>query len=141
MPANQKKDLDRLQRLIERDGLTSCMNHTKWQAAFAAVQAVSGYTPKFRARLVTGDDDPQDRWDGSFPWHVPTHQFIEWLELDPVVRVRRGQLLPDAREDFTQVLSQALLDTRVPFSLENGVLRIWGYLRPGCAPRFVTSTV
>lgn len=140
MPTDeQAKQRERLHRRIQREGLTSCMNDTRWRAVLAAIQAVSGYSAHFRARLVTDAEDPPDRWDGSFPWHVPAPEFIEWLELDPVVRTPRGQLLPDAREDFTRALTRALLEARAPFSIEGGALRIWGYLRPGASPRFVTS--
>jgi hypothetical protein len=135
--AEQVKRRERLRDRVEREGLTSCMNDTKWAAVLAAIQAVPGYSTRFRVRLVTDRDDPPDRWEGSFPWHVPTAEFIEWLELDPVVRTPRGKLLPDAREDFSQAITQALRKVRAPFSVENGTLRIWGYLRPGTSPAFV----
>lgn len=89
--------------------------------------------------MVTDQHEPSGQWDGDFPWHVPTPEFIEWLEFDPVVRTPRGRLVADDCEDFTQLLSQALLDARIPFSIEDGALRIWGYMRPGVSPNFVRS--
>src|SRR6185369_17015551 len=106
----QLRDLERLKRYVEANQLTSCMNDTKWTEALSAVSSVSGYQPRFRVRMVLDEDDPRrDRWDGSFPWHVPTHVFIEWLEVDPIVRTRRGHLVADAIEDFSAPLRAALL--------------------------------
>lgn len=138
----QKRDLDKLRRRVERERLTSCMNDTKWDAAISAVRSVPGYRATFRVRMVTeseGDLRHGMYWSGDFPGHVPTLQFIEWLELDPLVRTRRGALVEDATEDFTRPLMVALLQARIPFSLENGMIRVWGYTRPGESPDFVRA--
>lgn len=136
----QTHDLKRLQTCIEVKQVASCMNETRWAAALSAISSVPGYRPRFRVRILTDEHDPPaDHWDDSFPWHVPTHVFIEWLELDPVVRTRRGQLLADSLEDFSAPLRVALLVGRVPFSIEGGSIRIWGYLRPGNVPTLVTA--
>jgi hypothetical protein len=136
--AEQKKDLERLQRYIQREGLTSCMNDTKWDAAVRAIQSVPRFSPRFRARCVKDQQGVFPKpWDGSFPWHVPTFKFIEWLELDPILRTPLGHLLANACEDFTEQLCHALSAAHVPFSIEDGAIRIWGYLRPGSSPRFV----
>lgn len=130
---------ERLRRYITRERLASCMNDSKWRAAISAVGSVAGYRARFRVRMVTDQNESPDQWDGSFPWHIPTPASIEWLELDPVVRTPRGQLIDDACKDFTELLSQALLQARIPFSIEAGMLRIWGYIRPGTSPNFTES--
>jgi hypothetical protein len=136
----QGHDRERLARYIEVEQITSCMNNTKWAEALSAISSVPGYQPRFRARMLLDEGDPRgDQWNGSFPWHVPTRVFIEWLELDPVVRTPRGQLVADEIEDFSAPLTAALLGIGVPFSIEDGAIRIWGYLRQGTLPTFVTA--
>ena len=136
---DQQKDIDRLHRYIEREGLTSCMNATKWRAAIAVVASVADYHPRFRVRCVMDQHEPTKHWDGSWPWHVPSPVAIEWLELDPGVQTV-GVFVPVVGKDFTQQLSQALLQAHIPFSIEGRALRIWGYIRPGASPKFVRSS-
>jgi len=139
MTPEQQKDLDRLHRRINERGLASFMNDTKWKSAIMALQSISGYQVKFRTRLVTDSNDPPNHWEGGFPWHVPIFEFIEWLELDSIVRTKRGNLLADHEENFEPAIARALVQARIPFSLESGTVRIWGYVQPGSMPKFIEA--
>lgn len=131
--------LQDLRRCVEQEQLTSCMNDTKWRRAISALESISGFRPSFRVRCITDSSDPPRQWDHFFPYHIPTHAHIEWLEIDPVVRTHRGHLVADGEQDFTSAVARALCAARIPFSLEAGAIRIWGYIRPGADPVFVTD--
>jgi hypothetical protein len=120
---DQDKDRERLDRYIARAGLVSAMNNTKWRAAIGALTSIPDFHPRFRVRCLRDPDTSEPRWDASFPWHVPTFVWIEWLEVDPVVVTQHhGQ-------DFTGLISSALEAVHVPFYIVDGAVRIAGYLR------------
>jgi hypothetical protein len=132
------EDLQRLRQYVAEHGLTSCMNDTKWREAISALRGIPGFYVRFRARSVRDGLDEVPSTQSSFPWHVPSpHAHLEWLEVDPIVRTRRGALIADDTRDFTAAVIQSLKTAGVPISLEGGLIRIWGYLRPGSAPRFL----
>lgn len=127
----QARDRKALLRTVETEQLTSYMNRTRWKACIAAISSIPGYSARFRVRCVGDRQDPQS-WDGSFPWHIPHFVSIEWLEFDPIVRSRRGALVTDICADHTADIVAALLQARIPISLEStGAVRVWGYVRPG----------
>ena len=128
---DQLRDAERLRRYIRRSSLTSCMNDTKWREAIAAIGSISGFRPRFRIRCVRDRADHDPPLEASFPWHVSTYVEIEWLDLDPVVRVRQGAIAPDRVRDFSTELIAVLKAVPVPVSIEDGLVRIWGYLRAG----------
>jgi hypothetical protein len=116
------KDLERLQRYIERHGLASHMNDTKWRAAIRALLGISSYRPAFRVRCVRDTSEPSKRWELSFPEHVPTFAQIEWLD---VCRTTSSQHNCDVSE---QIIS-ALQTAHVPFVERDDAIRIIGYTR------------
>lgn len=136
MTPEQQKARDGLRRRIIDRGLSAFMSNTKWNRAFEALQSIAGYRARFRTRLVIDQKDPSESWVEGFPFHVPTLSFIEWLEFDPIVRTKRGALLSDIETNFTLEIQRAFLGARIPFSMENGAIRIWGYVQSGSAPKF-----
>jgi hypothetical protein len=130
------RDHRRLQRnaLIERERLSSCMNTTKWDEIVPIMQ----WGLAMRVRMI--DDppgeplpDPRDTWEslGNASW-------IEWLEFCPVRTVqRRGLLDPEIVGDETEHLLTVLRAINAPTSIEDGWIRVWGYLRPGTAPSWI----
>jgi hypothetical protein len=127
----QQKDVQRLARYIEREQLVSLINDTKWREAIQAIQTVAGYVPRFRVKDLRGPEPSDNAWDGSFPYHVPRpFNVIEWLELEPRVRILRGQLVAAQVTDYTEALIAALRAISVPFEQRGPYIRIWGYSRP-----------
>jgi hypothetical protein len=118
----QIKDLERLQRHIERNGLACHMNDTRWRAAIRALLGVSDYRPAFRVRCVRDTSEPNEHWDRSFPEHVPTFVQIEWLE---VCRTTSSQPSHDVSEQIISALQAA----HVPFVERDDAIRIIGYTR------------
>jgi hypothetical protein len=113
------KRKDPLRRALEEQGLTSAMNATRWRAAIAALRAIENFSVRFRVKSVL-EKKASTHWETSFPWHVPTRETIEWLEIDPITL---GQV------DFTEAITQALRGARAPFTVVAGKIRILGYLR------------
>jgi hypothetical protein len=129
----QRKDVERLLRYIEREQLIALMNDTKWREVIAALGHILNFPIRFRVQCLRSDASPT--WDSSFPWHVPQpYNVIEWLDIDPIAHYHRGQLIPDATIDFTEQVVQALQSVSVPFSYEGPFIRVWGYARPNTAP-------
>lgn len=135
MTDEQRKDAERLRGAIEREQLVSVMNDTKWCEAIAVLQELEGIAIAFRVKTVRGAAPSTSAWEHSFPWHLPRPwETIEWVDINPIVRYRRGQLLADEEVDFTEQIVQALRSVYVPFSYEETAIRIWGYVRPGEMP-------
>ena len=134
MTADQQQDRERLARYISRESLVSVMNETKWQEAIQALRGAIG-SVRFRVKELRGSEPPADRWESSFPDHLPhPYKHIEWLEVDPVVRLPRGALLAPAVRDCTQAAEEALRRSSVPFQCTDGVIRLQGYLRSARPP-------
>lgn len=130
-----QRDIDakRLDRYIEREQLVSMMSTTKWRKALAAIDALSDYHPRFRVKCLREAESPT--WDTSFPYHVPhPYKVIEWIEFDPIVRYRRGQLLADKLVDCSESIMTALQKIQVLYETTETGLRIWGYVRPTARP-------
>jgi hypothetical protein len=133
----QKRDWLRTQRYIKREQLRSVMNDTKWSEAIEALDAIPNFRISFRAKTLREEAPRPGHWEGFFPLHVPTREYIEWLEIDPIQRIYGGALVDDVLIDRADEVMQALRAVHVPFSREGTAIRIWGYTRPGANPEFV----
>jgi hypothetical protein len=131
MTQNRIEDQSRLQRYIEREQLRALMNDTKWEEAVQALMGIDGFFCQFRVKSVRDPEPAPGHWEGSFPWHLP-HPYanIEWLEIDPIVRLHRGHLVAAETVDYTGQIIQALQSIGVSVELEGHAIRILGYLRP-----------
>jgi hypothetical protein len=127
----QREDLRRLRHYIEREDLRRIMNNTKWREAIAVVRALQPeFWVQFRARWVSQRSQPT--WEGSFPWHLPSPWLgIEWLDIKTVVTVPRRPGQETYTVDRTDEILSGFRSCNVPFTYADGVVRIWGYLRPG----------
>lgn len=131
LTADQAKDIERNDRYIAREGLVSLMNATKWREAEEAIVTIMGRWPGWRAEIVR-DGKPTERFDPDYyHFHAIPRKLIVYLEID-VVRQCSG--FPPA--DHTEPIAAALKTLGVPFTREEGCLRIWGYARPGAFPTF-----
>lgn len=131
MTPEQEKDAVRLRRYIEREQLYPVMNNTKWREAIEVLVAIKDFQIRFRVKcLRDADDPPINHWDGSFPYHIPRlFKGVEWLDIDPLMKIHRGQLVAPEIRDFTAAVIQALNSKNVPFVQMGEVVRIYGYTR------------
>lgn len=130
MTPEQKKNAERLRRYIEREQLYPVMNNTKWREAIDALVSIKGFAIHFRVKCLRGAEPSMDYWGGSFPEHIPyPYKVIEWLDIDPLMKLHRGQLVAPEIRDFTEEVQQALSSKNVPFVQMGDVIRIYGYTR------------
>ena len=121
--------------LIETDFSASLMNDTKWERLLAGIDSIPMH-PHFRVKVIDGPE-PTDSWERSWPYHLPTpYLCIEWLDLSPLIRRQRGQLVADEITDRSPELERAIRAAGVQFTREGHAFRIWGHLRPGTSPDF-----
>ena len=109
----------KLARLMASGDLIPVMNDTKWRELVAELRACPELKPQFRKKDVFAVDGYVSNWDGEFHYHIHPVETIEWLEL---------------RSGSPSWLSSCLSKHSIPFSLEGGTPRVWGYTRPGQQP-------
>jgi hypothetical protein len=127
--ADQEKDAERLERYIEREQLVSSMNDTKWRELQAAMASVAPYPPRYRVKCLRMLEPHVESWERDWSTHLPTYKAIEWVDIDPIRRERRGQLLKDLETDQTDELIELLRKHSIPFEPNSPYLRIYGYRR------------
>lgn len=133
----QERDETRLRRRIERLRLTSVMNDTKWGRLLELLEDF--YPCGMRRKDVGEDAPPPDRDDSDIYHMLGRWEHIEWIELDAVSVTPRGALIKPEVHDRNDELRAALLAASIPFSVENGKTRIWGYLAPGASPNWAAA--
>ena len=119
-PRPSESDMNRLAVMISRGELHPVLNHTKWTELRAEMlTAPPEQHPQFRARSVFAPPDFCTDWDGEFYYHVHPVADLEWMELQAT---------------STDWLLGILRRHSIPHSIEDGVVRVWGYTRPGPQP-------
>jgi hypothetical protein len=119
LPRLGEHDKRKLDRLLTSGELLPVMNNTKWGELVAAMQESPQQQPEFRVRGVLANGDFVADWDGEWHYHINPVAEIEWVEL---------------RANSEQWLVTMLNAHSIPYSLEAGVVRVWGYVRPGAQP-------
>ena len=126
---DQQKDAERLARHIQREQLVSCMNDTKWGELRAAMASVAPNPPRYRVKCLRDAAPSPEGWERDWRNHLPSFKTIEWVEVDPIHRTRRGQLLKDIERDMTDDIVSLLRGHSIPFEHSTGHLRIYGWRR------------
>ena len=117
---------------LEAEQLASVLNDTKWEAIANAMGAFRP-SPNWRCKEISASE-PGD-WDGDWCYHIRPFHTIEWLEIGFVPgRYPPPPLTASEWADAEERLRATLSALGVPFSLERGIVRVWGYTRPGAQP-------
>jgi hypothetical protein len=119
---------------IEREGLASLMNDTKWRQLVFTLEA-HWDCPRWRVKRLTAAEP--DIYHGDYEPHLYGMEWrsVEWLDLDPIVTVSEGKLFPKhVVANHTPAIEKALRSVYAPFSHEGDLIRVWGYARPGKFP-------
>jgi len=134
---DQFKDCERLERYIVRNSLISVMNNTKWEKLRTLMLEETERQPAWRVRCLRDKQETEPQWGGDWRYHLPEYKYIEWLEIYPINKERRGHVLPDRVTDNTEYFTSLLKCRSIPFSIEGESIRIWGYQWPGQTVEFV----
>jgi len=127
MTVEQQKAIERLERYIQREQLVSFMNDTKWSRLQTEMARVQPAQPQYRVKCLQ-DSEPSG-WERDWSTHLPLYKWIEWVDIDPVYRERRGVLVPDLERDRSSELIDLLHEHSIPYELDSGYIRVYGYRR------------
>jgi len=98
--------------------LTSVLNGTKWDRLFRALEEIRD-SLDFRRKDIRDGFSDAPAWESDIYHVFGLSQFIEWVEI---------------RSADSRKLIDTIRLAGIPFEkVETGV-RVYGYLRPGCAP-------
>lgn len=125
-----------LLKIINERQLVSVMNSSKWRKFIEAITSISDFEPLVRYRLITNaviDGFSLVWWDEI----LEISSTIQWLEVDPKRYEKGGRLLPDTETDFSREIQETLNCTSVPYTIEKGLFRIWGYIEQSEHPDFL----
>lgn len=128
MTADQQRDAERLERYIRREQLVSVMNNTKWRELQTAMAGVRPAQPQYVVKDLQSTKPTRER---DWTYHLGLYKSIEWVDIDPVYRERRGALLPDLEHDMTEQVIGLLRERSIPYELGPEYIRIYGYRRTG----------
>lgn len=124
-------------KYVNEHQLSSVMNKTKWCELEKALNGSEDFIPYVRYKLIY--DENLNAGFTAVWWHelLEIAETIEWLEVNPFKREWLGRLVADRVTDFSDVVSAQLAQYSIPYSIENGMFRIWGYLRRNESPEFI----
>ncbi|GAA0867887.1 hypothetical protein GCM10009116_02480 [Brevundimonas basaltis] len=129
---------------VERRGLTSFMNRTRWQALRDAVVAELPFRPAFQIQNVLGPRETPWRvdgvdWQGTWIDEDLEPLFgIEWIRVVPRYRTRPGALVEGPVEDCTDAFRDLLGGLNIPFR-EDEAQTFWIYGYAPADPATLTS--
>jgi hypothetical protein len=123
---HQLPELDEISKAKIRDLLTAgmilpVMNNTRWAELIRAMHNAQDMKPEFRLHSTLAPSDYCTEWDRDWHYHIHPVAEIEWIELRAV---------------SVDWLLSTLRKHNLPFSLEDGMPRVWGYTRPGSQPQW-----
>lgn len=116
--------------------LVSVMNSTKWKELCSAFDVKNGINPNVRYKRIDSNDIygfTPVCWDEIFE-ESPA---IEWLDFDLFKRNFSGHLVSDKEIDISEEIYKVMEMFKIPYSIEQSYLRVWGYLNQNDRPVFV----
>ena len=125
--AEQQKVLQRLAHYIEREQLVGLMNDTKWRELQSAMVGLRPAQPRYRVKSVQSSEP--SGWERDWATHLGLFKSIEWVDVDPIHRERRGKLVPDLEHDMTDQVTDLLGERSIPYEPHPDYIRIHGYRR------------
>ena len=127
---------------VERRGLASFMNDTRWRALCQAVQVDLTFPPGFQFKPVVGEADPEPDIEaltylGAWSELEPFFE-IEWLRVVPRYRQPVGALVSDEIVDATDAFRDMLVRLGVAFR-EDEARTFWSSGYAPADPATLTS--
>ena len=123
-------------KLINEHNLISVMNNTKWKKLAIAIESDAQKEPCVSVKFLY-EQEPTGY--SLMDWDLGVHNctLFEWVDIDPIKRIRIGGLVPDKEIDLTSSVLEMLNSNNIPYSIESGMYRVWGYYASGNMPAFV----
>ncbi len=112
------------------------MNNTKWNKLATVIESDPQKEPCVSVKFL---NEAEPTGYSLMDWDLETHNctLFEWVDIDPIKRIRVGVLVPDKEIDLTSDVLEMLNQSNIPYSIENGMYRVWGYHKSGYVPAFV----
>lgn len=119
-----------LEKYINENQLSSCMNNTKWKKLVSEITKRDDFIPEVKIKYVFDSEN-----NGLFcaVWWDEVEQegfnLIEWWEINPIKSTNIGRLVKPKTEDFTDFIECGLKKHSIPYELNNGIFKVYGYRR------------
>jgi hypothetical protein len=126
----QRRRSKKLLGNLDDQQFVSVLNKTKWDRLFEELRCAN-LPLDFKRKDINEPGVIDDRWDGDIFHVFGGCEAIEWLDIRAKLQVDRGKLLPPEMRDFTAELVASVKRAKVPFSLTDEGIRVWGYVRAG----------
>ena len=126
-----KKQKQKIQEFIEKNGYFSIMNNTKWKELINHIHDLK-FPPAYCLKDILSEDIPQmvlkpTYWgDWSLELLYPFF-WIEWMEIAPYYYKHKGNLLDDELIDETEEVIEILKRHHIPYELKEKNIMIYGY--------------
>jgi hypothetical protein len=114
-------------KFINDNQLASFMNKTRWRELADELTSNDDFEPKVRLKYLR-----QENMTGftllDWEWvRSGESSCIEWMDIDPIKRVRQGQLVKDKEYDFRMYVESTLKELHIKYTIEDEMYRVWGY--------------
>jgi hypothetical protein len=121
---------DFITKIIHANQLSSVMNKTKWKEVASEMTSNTKFNPTVSIKYL--DEEVLSGFTHlDWEWvKFGDARVIEWMDISSIKHDYVGRLVDDRETDFAPWLRQALQKHSIPFSEDNGIFRIYGYLRP-----------
>ncbi len=122
-----------IQKEVDRRGLASFMNRTRWTALIKAVHEELPFPPPFQIQGVTGprqalwESDDVHHWGDWSAEGVEPVLEIEWIRVVPRYLRRRGELIDPEIIDCTDQFRDLVRRLRLPWREDERGIWIFGY--------------
>lgn len=129
---HEARDRRKLKAEIVRRGLASFMNATRWRALQKAVLTEMPFHPLFQMQGVLAPrvepmgEGVTSAW-GGWAEDLGDFEFIEWIQVRPLVAHHRGALVSPRIEDASDHFREILQRLNIPFAERDGDFWIYGY--------------
>ena len=121
---------------ISDNQLASFMNKTKWRELAEAFTSHEEFEPKVRLKYRADGNLESGFALQDWEWiKFGGSSCIEWMDRDPIKRVRQGQLIKDKDYDFCDFVESTLESLNISYSKEGDKYKVWGYAKT--QPNFV----
>jgi hypothetical protein len=106
-------------KFIADNQLASFMNKTKWCELANAFTSNEKFEPEVRLKYLRDKDAMPGFSLLDWEWvRSGESSCIEWMDIDPIKRVRQGRLIKDKEYDFSSFVESTLKELNIGYSIE-----------------------